>query len=391
MMFLPSLTRASARRIFACLFVLAVAAAVAATPASAAKKRVSFVLNGAGWGHGIGMSQYGAHGMAQHGSNYSEIIKHYYKGVSIGQASTKTIRVLLRSGPSSVKFKGATRAGSQKLDPDATYTIKRSGGELRILKSNGDLVAKFSNSVDVSDDGPVQLLGTAIGGLSNGRYRGTLSFATSALGGMTVVNAVDLDDYVQGVIPAEMPSSWKKEALKAQAIAARSYALTTDAGGALFDQYPDTRSQVYRGVNAEVSSTNTATQETGGMVAKYNGKVIPTFFFSTSGGRTENIENSFYGAKAAPYLVSVEDPYDNISPKHRWTLKFTRATLQAKLGKSLVKGTLRRVKVVKRGVSPRIVQADIIGTRGTVRTTGATLRAKLGLNDTWVTFKRVTK
>ncbi|MFY9488799.1 MAG: SpoIID/LytB domain-containing protein [Solirubrobacterales bacterium] len=357
---------------------------------SASAKRVSFVMRGAGFGHGIGMSQYGAQGFAKEGRDYKEILKHYYQGTTIGPAATETIRVILRQGVGTVKISGANRAtGGRDLEPSATYTVKRSGNSVRLTRG-GSTVGTYDNGLLLTGAEPIKLLGTAIGGLRNGEYRGGMEFSESALGGMNVVNAAGLDDYVQGVVPGEVPTSWDPQALRAQAVAARSYALATDAGGSLFDQYPDTRSQVYRGVSAEVKSTNAAVVATAGEVVKYEGKVIPTFFFSTSGGRTENVENVFYGSTPKPYLKSVEDPFDGDSPKHRWTIRYSKGAMQAKLG-NLCKGSLKRVKVVKRGVSPRVVSADVICSRGTMRTNGATLRARLGLHDTWVTFKRVTQ
>src|SRR5437763_5943228 len=105
------------------------------------------------------------------------------------------------------------------------------------------------------------------------------------------VNAVDLDGYVKGVVPGEVPASWPPEALKAQAVAARTYALTTDAGGSLFDQYADTRSQVYGGISAETPATNVAVRDTAGQIVTYRGRPATTYFFSTSGGKTENVQN----------------------------------------------------------------------------------------------------
>ena len=239
----------------ACALLLAATGALAG-PASA--KTVTWVMRGAGFGHGIGMSQYGAQGYAQQGRDYRQILGHYYSGTSIGQAATQTIRVILRQGVSTIKLRGATRAtGGKQLDPGTTYTVKLSGNAIKLDGDTGDVIGSYANGLLITDDGnPLTLLGTAIGGVRNGSYRGGLEFSASALGGMNVVNAVGLDDYVQGVVPGEVPSSWKPEALKAQALAARSYALATDAGGSLFDQYPDTRSQVYRGAGAEASSTN---------------------------------------------------------------------------------------------------------------------------------------
>ena len=376
------------RRATAVALVTACAFALALATAGQSDAAVRWVLKGRGFGHGIGLSQYGAQGFANQGRSYKQILGHYYTGTSIDKADTQTIRVILRQGAGSVRITGATRAtGGKELDAKKTYTIKRVGATIRIYDGS-DVVESYSNGLLVTDAGePLTMMGTAIGGVVSGSYRGGMEFSESALGGMNVVNAVDIDDYVMGVVPGEVPTSWHEEALKAQAVAARSYALATDAGGALFDQWPDTRSQVYRGAKAEVKSTNAAVRATAGEVVKYKGKTIAAYFFSTSGGRTESIENVWYSSKPVPYLKSVEDPYDGASPKHTWTIRYSQGTMQAKLG-NLVKGTLRSIKVTKRGVSPRVVKATIVGSRGRTTTDGTTLRARLGLNDTWVSFKR---
>jgi stage II sporulation protein D len=207
--------------------------------------------------------------------------------------------------------------------------------------------------------------------------------------GTTAVNVLSLDAYVQGVIPGEMPASWQPEALKAQAVAARSYALATDAGGPLFDQYSDTRSQVYTGMNAEQPSTNAAARATARQVVLYKGRVATTYYFSTSGGRTENVEDSFIGAAPSPYLKSVRDPYDGGSPRHRWQFRFTRARMESRLG-GLCRGRFKAIKVVSRGVSPRVVLADVVCSGGRTRTTGPDLRTRLGLYDTWFTVRKAS-
>jgi stage II sporulation protein D len=235
--------------------------------------------------------------------------------------------------------------------------------------------------------GYVQLRGTAMNGVTSGNYRGALELRPGTGGGVTAVNALSLDNYVMGVVPGEMPSSWLPEALKAQAVAARTYALATDRGGDVFDQYPDTRSQVYRGMTSEVHSTNQAVRDTANQVVTHDGQIIVTYFFSTSGGHTENIEN-VWGGDPVPYLRGVDDPYDRISPRHRWKVgPLTRGTITARLG-SLCRGAFRRLKVVDRGASPRIVSADVICSRGRVRATGAQLRSELGLYDSWFRIKR---
>jgi stage II sporulation protein D len=349
---------------------------------AAAPAQTRWVVDGGGHGHGIGLSQYGAYGMAQQGWGYERILRHYYTDTEIGSAGSRTIRVLLGDGRASVKFDGARGVNGKRLDPRKTYTATRSKGRVRIAG-----VGKFSTLAKVRGTA-IRWKGTSMNGVANGRWRSYLELRPSSHGGLTVVNALGLDNYVKGVIAGEMPSSWHPEALKAQAIAARSYALTTDRGGPVFDQYPDVRSQVYRGVSGETPTTNAATTATAREVVTYDGEVATTFFFSTSGGRTENIENSFIGAAPKPYLKSVEDPYDDIAPRHRWKLTFTQSQMQSRLS-GYVKGTFRGIEIVKTGVSPRVVTAEVIGSGGRTRISGPTVRTRLGLFDHWFTVRKV--
>ncbi len=114
-----------------------------------------------------------------------------------------------------------------------------------------------------------------------------------------------------------------------------------------------------------------------------------TYYFSTSGGQTENIENSFLGAQPEPYLVAVDDPYDTASPRHRWTRRMSLASAQRRLGR-LLKGSLRQIRVLKRGQSPRVVSAEVVGTGGTTKVSGPQLRSKFGLYDAWARFTVIT-
>jgi stage II sporulation protein D len=192
---------------------------------------------------------------------------------------------------------------------------------------------------------------------------------------------------VRGVVAGEMPSSWPLEALKAQAVTARTYALATRKTTGLFDQYPDTRSQVYRGVTGESVRSDAAVAQTAGRALFYGGEPAVTYYFSTSGGHTENVEFSFVGSLAKPWLVGVEDPYDSQSPYHRWKVPTTAARLDAALG---APGRFKQVKVLDRGVSPRVVRARVIGSGGSHVLTGPQIRARLGLRDTWFTFVRAS-
>src|SRR4051794_6588307 len=356
---------------------------LAAAPAALAQPKSTFTIRGAGFGHGIGMSQYGALGYAEHGWNAAAILAHYYTGTALGTTDPAAkVRVLLSSAPTA-RITGARQAGARGLDPGATYTVKRHGVTQVDLFKGARRVATFTAPLQVAGAGGVTTLG------GHGAYRGVLEFTPGLFSGLSVIDSVSLDDYVQGVVPAESPAGWPLEALKAQAVAARTYAITTSRG-ADFDQYADTRSQVYRGVSVETPASNQAVTETRGQVVTYQGRPVTTYFFSTSGGRTEDVENSFAGSSPQPWLKSVDDPYDNVSPRHRWaptTMALSRAGRKLR---GLVRGSFRGIRVTRRGVSPRIVSADVLGTRGVTTVSGATLRAKLGLFDTWAYFTTIT-
>src|SRR3954451_12963416 len=109
--------------------------ALLATAGPAAAAQTRFTIRGAGFGHGIGLSQYGAYGYAAHGSNYRDIVLHYYKGTNLSNAGGRTIRVLLPSGKSTIWVTGATRAGARKLDPAKRYRVTRGGFSQVVLRS----------------------------------------------------------------------------------------------------------------------------------------------------------------------------------------------------------------------------------------------------------------
>jgi stage II sporulation protein D len=363
-----------------------------AVPPAAQAAKSSFVIRGAGYGHGIGLSQYGADGYAQHGFDYQTIIGHYYEATSLATlSSSPTIRVLLKSS-GAPSFTGATQAGDRALDPAKTYSVIRAGGTSVTLRGPaGKKLETFDGTLRVTGDGPLQLNGLAGNGVRNGSYRGALEFRAGLFSGVSAINAVGLEDYVRGVVSAESPASWPAAALEAQAVVARSYAVTTDAGTSTdgFTAYPDTRSQMYRGVAAEYPSTEAAVLATSGQVVTYQGKPVVTYFFSTSGGKTEDVENSFLGALPRPWLHGVDDPFDSVSPRHRWgPYRMTLAQAGRKLG-GLVKGRFRSIKVLQRGFSPRIVRAQVIGTRGVTDVTGPELRARFGLFDSWAYFTSI--
>lgn len=362
--------------------VLAGALVGVACLAPAARAGTNWVVEGHGFGHGVGMSQYGAYGYAKHGSDYSSILTHYYSGTQIGQLpGPRVVRVLLDVTSADVEFSGATSACGRTLAPTRTYRAHRLAHGVQ-LRSSTKAIASCGPKLRATGHGRIQISGVGV-------YRGALEVVPSSsdTGSLNVVNALPVDQYVKGVIPNEMPSSWPLEALRAQAVAARSYALSVQVGGNGFDLYDDTSSQVYKGLESETPHSNLAATSTNGQVVMYGGQIAQTYFHACSGGYTESAQNIFFGPPI-PYLVGVPDPYDSYCPLHTWTLRFSEGQIDAKL-RSHLDGNLERVVITKRGVSPRIVWARLYGSAGVTTIRGDQLAAALGAYDRWLTFRRV--
>ena len=362
--------------------MLAALALALAVPAAASAK--VWIVKGAGFGHGVGMSQYGAYGYAKHGFSYDAILTHYYTGTTIGPTPDQTVRVLLQDGARSVSFHGANSACDTTIKPGKTYVAKGKGGGVVLRTKKRRVIARCGPAMTATGSPTVVVNG-------KGTYRGSLEVRASS-GGLDAINVVELEDYVRGVVSKESPSSWPIEALKAQAVAARSYAISTAAHGGTFDVFDDTRSQVYAGVSAETAKTDSAVSATHLQVVLYRGKVAQTFFFSTSGGHTENNEFSSlgFGQPPVPYLRGVDDPYegDAGSPYEHWKRKFSVGRISSALSGLGLRGKLRNVVVTQRGASPRIVQANLVGSGGTTTVNGPQLADALGLPDTWAFFKK---
>jgi stage II sporulation protein D len=296
------------------LLVLLVAA-VTAAPAGAGV----FVVKGRGWGHGIGMSQYGAQGLALQGWSYRRILAHYYRGTTLARVPDRIVRVLVASGRSRVAV--ASRrpfrlrdAGGRSWTLRPRRFVVTPGPRIRI---RGRRIALRLPLVVEPGASPLTLDGAA--------YRGALTIARDG-SGLSVVNRVRLDFYVRGVVAWEMPESWQPHALAAQAVAARSYALSLLGAREAFDVYADTRDQMYGGIRAERTAANRAVTRTSREVLLWRGSVARAYYSSTSGGRTQAVSG-------VPYLVSVPDPYDSISPRHTWgPYRYSSRRLGARLG-----------------------------------------------------------
>lgn len=371
------------------LLPVAVAVVVACACAAAAQPATTFVLKGRGWGHGIGLGQYGAQGFALDGKTYQEILAHYYRGTTLGTRNA-TIRVRLAAGRSSltVGSDATFEAGSANLGAGTWRVTAPASGGFRLTRSG--TTRTFSSPLTLRP-------GSASLELDGDRYRGRFELRRSA-GRVWALNVVSLNGYVKGVVPREMPTSWHSEALKAQSVAARTYALAAGGHCSWFGSSvmcPDTSDQVYGGRDAETSASNAAVDATGRRVVLSGGALATTFFFSTSGGRTA-ANSDEWGGTQLPYLVSVNDPFDSLSPHHRWGPSDAEDDCPGS-GRDCVwtAGQLRNLLdqapsglrdiTVTRNASRRVATAHLRGAGGSPSISGATMRSALGLRSTWFT------
>jgi stage II sporulation protein D len=362
-------------------------AALLLLPASASA--ADLVVDGRGWGHGVGMSQYGAYGFAlREGRDHRSILAHYYAGSGYDSAPATRIRVRLKRARAP-RISGATRARAAdrrriRLRSTRAYRFEALGANrIRVIDVVSDRTrARLVAPVNVTGGSSTVLHGPAENGVNGGGYRGLMVLSRDR-GAVLAVNHVWVEDYLYGVVPAEMPASWPTEALRAQAVVARSYALASPRPGEPYDVFADVRSQVYRGVLGEVDAATAAVQATSGNVVTSGGRVAQTFFFSTSGGRTATNEEAFGGTPLS-YLRSVDDPHDDLSRYHTWTARFTRRDAQRRL-RSVLSGGLRGLAVASRTPSGRAATVEVRGSAGNRVVSAATVRTLLGLRSTWIT------
>jgi len=362
--------------------------------APAAAARADYVIVGRGFGHGVGMSQYGAYGYAlREGRDFRWILSHYYPGTNVGRVASTRVRVVLRD-TRAPKVCGATRARdaggrSIRLRDTRTYAFTALGAQkLRVTDTgNGRTRARLRAPVRVTGGTSTCIRGEAINGVRNGSYRGALRLHRREGHSVLAVNELGLESYLQGVVAAEMPSSWAAEALKAQAVVARSYALRGRVADREYDLYPDVRSQVYRGIAGEDAAAIAAVRGTRALAALYGVEIAQTFFHSTSGGRTAGNEEGFGGGLPIPYLRPVDDPYDDISPVHAWSVRLTDREMARKL-REVRLGDLQDVKVSETTATGRAATVDVVAEEGTAQISGLELRRLLDLRSHWFTIRR---
>jgi peptidoglycan hydrolase-like amidase len=327
-------------------------------PAAAPAGSVRFC--GHGWGHGVGLGQWGAKGMALAGLNYRFIDQHFYSGAtwaSLATASTPIhVAVLWGTATYRVVANGPAQltAGGRVVNLAAgqVVSLNAAGGVQKIVPTSpGTRLAVYGSS-----------------GLYH-HYRG--SIVSQPSGGLDyIINVLPIEDYLRGL--GEVPPSWPLEAIKAQIVAARCYALTHLGSTGLYDVDDTTQFQVYLGADNESGSQNAAVDQTSGQVLMSGGRVIEAFFSASDGGHTANVSDVFGGSLASyPYLRGVADPWDIVAPRHTWyTGIYSYPTLERiyfSAADIATYGHLRGFDLRDRDSSDRLNTVGLIGSRGVKR------------------------
>jgi stage II sporulation protein D len=315
-------------------FLLPVALLAALAFAASASSATLFVVKGKGWGHGVGLSQWGAYGLARgyavdHPHTWREIIAHYFHNTKIGDRSGRvSVRLVASGNAVTIGPAFKVEAGSRSVQHASASTVTRtSTGRIKV----SGIKRTFASPATFSPTGSVLALGSR-------HYRGTLKVAAVG-GGVRVVNRLPVDSYVRGVVTNESPAGWgdvgAQAALEAQAVAARSYALWTVAhGGGKCGGFlcPDTSDQVYNGYDSETANGKAAVTATAGKTALSAGSVAETFFSSSSGGRTAASVDTWGGN--LDYLESTADPADlnPDNPNRAWRVLLSPKELGHLLG-----------------------------------------------------------
>jgi stage II sporulation protein D len=314
------------------------------------------------------------------------------RSAAASQAGEPVLRVLVVQGQEA-RLRPALSAAGLRLRDAQGRVLEEFGGQV-VVQASADGTWLRLERADGADNEQWQLREVWLEALAGAeeadpgvwvgqrRYRGRLQLMPQG-GQLQVVNHVPLETYLPSVVGSEMPASWPQEALQAQAVAARTYALKARKPSAAFDVQATTASQVYKGVEAETPSTHAAVQATRGLVLTYNNALIDAVFHSSSGGSTESSGDLW--PRQLPYLVSVPD-FDQASPVRDWRLPLDRSRLQRafpELGGAL------GIDVVSTTPTGRVRQARVVGPSGQLSLTGAQLRSRLGLKSTWVRFELV--
>jgi SpoIID/LytB domain protein len=360
----------------------------------------AYIVHGRGFGHGHGLSQWGAYGAAKVDQlSANQILHFYYPHTSLATRSTdRTIRVLLTAANASSRgfLQVATAPGltlKPASGPAVSLTAKTGDGRpitaWRLQRDGAaiDLRRRASGHwhTQTSVGAAATLTDTAqqipvVEGSRTVRYRGAVVGEIENTS-LEAVNVVNLELYLRGVVPSEMSSSWSAAALQAQAVAARTYATrgVKNPKASWYDVDGDTRDQAYGGMAVEAKRTTRAVQHTAGeVIVDSNGHAIFAQYAAADGGWTV--------AGGQPYLPAKHDPYDGLVPNtgHAWLTSVPAATIEAAYP---AVGTLEKLIVTGRDGNGlwggRVSAVTLTGSKGSVQTTGLALQFALGLRSPW--------
>ncbi len=370
--------------------------ASAQAPGLTVPDHATITVDGRGYGHGHGLSQYGAQGAARQGRTAMQIVRFYYPGTRAGTARSIVRVHLTADTDNNTTVVARSGLAVRNLDTGAVRRLPTRGaagkasrwrlsagpgGVTRVsfLSGGWHTWANLNGDAELRAPGPLRLV------LPSGAvtYRGTLqsrSLPGSPPRHRVTVNRLPLDGYVRGVIPREMPASWKPAALRAQAIAARTYAAfeVADSTNRVYQLCDTSSCQVYGGMSAEVSTTNAATAATAGQIRTFNGSPAFTQFSASNGG--------WMARGGQPYLTDKKDPFDPWAgnPYRAWTAHVTSAAIE-KAFPAL--GNLTSIAVTRRDGNGqwngRVLDLRLVGSKGTATPSGDTFRSIFGLRSTW--------
>ena len=335
------------------------------------------VVTGRGFGHGMGLSQWGAERRARAGQSYRRILAFYYPGTELRRVADRSVRVLLREAP--VVHVGST----------APFTVQDARGRTLALPAGMIRVTAAFRLGGRTLAPPLRLeAGAAVLRAGATGYHGSLTLLRRG-GRVLVVDRLGLEDYVRDVVSVECVASWAQGALRAQAVASRSYALANLRPRAPFDLYPDDRSQNYRGLRKEFASATRAAAATKGEVLLYHGRVAYTVFSASNGGLTNDTSGP-WPASALPYLVSRPDPFDEHGPDTVWgPVGIDTAKLDAAFPE--LPADITGVSIA-RSHAGRLQAITFVGADGTAVTIdGYAFQQRLGLRSTYLTAVRAAR
>ncbi|BAB07367.1 BH3648 [Halalkalibacterium halodurans C-125] len=360
------------------------------------------------FGHGVGMTQWGAYGMSQQGFTYRQILTYYYTDVTVSSSSSyrnTNVRVMI----------GDEQINSATFSSTGTYSVQNiSTGQFLFTNVTGNTTVTYGSGGDgtfrITNGGTTRTTQSEVRIVPNNSatiryvgnnknqvgqyYRGALHLTKSRINNlqsnfvMDVINHVDIDTYLEGVVPYEMIPSWAQlNAFKAQAVAARTYAFRNRVPTRHFDMYDDTRSQVYHGVpqgDRNNALVNQAIHETSGEVILHNNSLIDAVYSASASGHTVDARD-VWGNDIA-YLKGKRDPYDNSQyTQVSWTGTFTLDDL-SNISEFKNRGLGKVVDLKIEARSERIISAQVIFERGSVTYSGSAFASHIGAPSRIMTY-----